>query len=111
MKINSGTDPGNSYWNQLIEGMDVKISCTADANPAEVNYRWYLNDVAMFPGSPTELVISNISRAKHESIVKCEAYNSVGKSEDSETLHVICKFIKKFNQLDARIMCTSCDGN
>lgn len=72
--------------------MEVRISCHVDANPPEVNYRWYLNDTAAFPATPTELVISNISRDYHEAIVKCEAYNSVGKSEDSETLHVICKF-------------------
>lgn len=71
--------------------MDVKITCHADANPPEVNYRWYVNDTEQFPGQPTELIIKNISRHHHESIVKCEAYNLVGKSEDSETLHVICE--------------------
>lgn len=90
IKINSvANPPGNIWWNQLVEGMEVRISCHVDANPPEVNYRWYLNDTAAFPATPTELVISNISRDYHEAIVKCEAYNSVGKSEDSETLHVI----------------------
>lgn len=79
-------------WNQLMEGMDVKITCHADSNPPEVHYSWYVNDTERVPERPTELIIKNISRHYHESIVKCEAYNLVGKSEDSETLHVICEF-------------------
>ncbi|XP_065202848.1 irregular chiasm C-roughest protein-like isoform X2 [Planococcus citri] len=106
VRINSGTEPGNSMWNQLIEGMDVKISCSAEANPPDVSYRWYLNDEKIFnepPESPTEITIRNISRQHHESIVKCEAYNSVGKSEDSETLHVIYgpRFVTKPQSVQA----------
>ena len=82
----------NSNWNQIVEGSDVKILCRVDANPTDIDYRWYLNDEPLFPKVLTELVIHNISRQRHESIVKCEAYNSIGKSEDSETLEVMCKY-------------------
>ncbi len=76
---------------QFIEGTDVKITCDVEANPPATQFHWYLNDNIVKSESATELVLKNISREQHESIVKCEATNMVGKSEDSETLHVVCK--------------------
>lgn len=37
-------------------------------------------------------VIHNVSRKYHDAIVKCEVHNAVGKSEESETLDISCKF-------------------
>lgn len=37
-------------------------------------------------------VIRNVTRKFHDAIVKCEVQNSVGKSEDSETLDISCKY-------------------
>lgn len=76
----------------LIEGSDVKLLCQADANPSVSTYRWFLNQELKFPENPTEFLIKNISRRQHDSIVKCEARNLVGKSEDSQTLDVTCKY-------------------
>lgn len=33
-----------------------------------------------------------MTRKFHDAIVKCEVQNSVGKSEDSETLDISCKY-------------------
>lgn len=76
----------------LIEGSDAKLVCQADANPPEVTYRWFLNQQLVFPENPMEFVISNVSRKQHDSIVKCEARNLVGKSEDSQTLDITCEY-------------------
>lgn len=35
--------------------------------------------------------IVNISRKYNDAIVKCEVFNEVGKSEETETLEVTCK--------------------
>lgn len=40
----------------------------------------------------TVQVIRNVTRNFHDAIVKCEVQNSVGKSEDSETLDISCEF-------------------
>ncbi|XP_046675352.1 irregular chiasm C-roughest protein isoform X2 [Homalodisca vitripennis] len=73
---------------RLVEGQDVRLSCSADANPPDVTYRWFINDQLVSGDPTTELVLSNISRKNHDSIVKCEVHNAVGKSEESEALDI-----------------------
>lgn len=74
--------------NRLVEGSDVRLSCSADANPQDVTYRWYINDQLVGGEPTTELILTNISRKQHDSIVKCEVHNAVGKSEESEALDI-----------------------
>ena len=38
------------------------------------------------------MIIHNVTRELHDAIVKCEVHNDVGKSEETETLDVTCKF-------------------
>lgn len=75
---------------RLMEGVDVRLQCTADANPPNVTYRWYINDKLVDTDATTELHLVNVTRAQHDSIVKCEVQNAVGKSEESETLDISC---------------------
>lgn len=69
----------------------VRLECKADANPNDVRYRWYINDEPIVGGQKTEMVIRNVTRKYHDAIVKCEVQNSIGRSEDSETLDISCK--------------------
>uniref|UniRef100_A0A1B6DD38 Ig-like domain-containing protein n=1 Tax=Clastoptera arizonana TaxID=38151 RepID=A0A1B6DD38_9HEMI len=73
---------------RLVEGSDVRLTCTADANPPDVTYRWFINDQLVRGDPTTELILTNISRKNHDSIVKCEVHNAVGKSEESEALDI-----------------------
>ncbi|KAF6215510.1 hypothetical protein GE061_010265 [Apolygus lucorum] len=73
---------------RLMEGMEVRLKCSADANPPDVTYRWYINDKLVDTDATTELHLVNVSRAQHDSIVKCEVQNAVGKSEETETLDI-----------------------
>ncbi|CAH0546593.1 unnamed protein product [Brassicogethes aeneus] len=73
---------------RIPEGADVRLSCQADANPSDVTYRWFLNDEPMIGDYTTQLILRNVSRKHHDSIVKCEVHNAVGKSEESETLDI-----------------------
>lgn len=76
---------------KLVEGMDVQFLCMTKANPANVVYRWYVNDqVALSEGS-SEMWVMNISRRLHNSHVRCEAQNSVDKAEESKALSILCK--------------------
>lgn len=86
-----------------MEGADVRLLCSADANPPDVTYRWFINDQLVAGDPTTELVLTNISRKQHDSIIKCEVHNAVGKSEESETLDISCKltlfFICPFHEI------------
>lgn len=70
----------------------MRLTCSADANPPDVTYRWFINDQLVRGDPTTELVLTNISRKNHDSIVKCEVHNAVGKSEESEALDISCKY-------------------
>lgn len=88
LSIVSGLGPTG----RLTEGVEVHLACKADANPLDLTYRWYIND-ELVPGDyTTELIIPNITRKYHDAIVKCEVHNPVGKSEESETLDISCKW-------------------
>lgn len=73
---------------RIQEGAEVRLECQAEANPKEVHYRWFIGDEKIVGDHSTELIIPNVTRKFHDLIVKCEATNVVGKSEDSETLDI-----------------------
>ena len=67
-------------------------SCQADGNPVKMTYQWYVDDIAVNGNQGTELEISNIGRDRHEKIVKCQVRNKIGKSEQTETLNILCEY-------------------
>lgn len=87
----SGLNPNG----RIPEGTDIRLGCHADANPSDVTYRWFLNDEPLIGDHTTELILHNVTRRHHDAIVKCEVHNAVGKSEESETLDISCKYFIK----------------
>ncbi|XP_063835341.1 irregular chiasm C-roughest protein [Ostrinia nubilalis] len=77
----------NKKNGKIPEGSDVTIACRADANPSNLTFKWYLNDDAIV-GNTTEIKIYNITRKYSDAIVKCQVFNDVGKTEESETLEI-----------------------
>ena len=77
---------------QIVEGANIVIECNTDANPSNVSFRWFSNDKLLKKKRSNKLLISNITRDHHNNVIKCEANNSIGKSEESETLNIACKF-------------------
>ncbi|XP_058442858.1 irregular chiasm C-roughest protein-like isoform X2 [Malaya genurostris] len=73
---------------KMLVGSDVRLHCHADANPPDITYRWYVGNEMLIGDYSTELVILNISKKYHGTVVECEARNVVGKSEKSETLDI-----------------------
>ncbi|KAG5897978.1 hypothetical protein JTB14_013552 [Gonioctena quinquepunctata] len=73
---------------RIPEGSEVRLGCKSDANPPDVTYRWSMNDEPLIGDYTTELVLHNVTRKHHDSIVKCEVQNAVGKSEESQTLDI-----------------------
>ncbi|XP_015363944.1 PREDICTED: irregular chiasm C-roughest protein-like [Diuraphis noxia] len=76
---------------KLVEGSDVQFLCLTKANPPEVNYRWFVNDQFALSEVTSELWLFNISRRLHNSLVRCEAQNSVEKTEESKALSILYK--------------------
>ena len=55
-------------------------------------HRWFV-DNEIVPGiHGTEYRIRSISRTIHNKIVKCEVNNIIGKSEETETMDINCKW-------------------
>lgn len=77
---------------KLVEGSDVQFLCLTKANPPEVTYRWFVNDQFASSEVTSELWLINITRRLHNSLVRCEAHNSVNKTEESRALSILCKY-------------------
>ncbi|XP_030386521.1 irregular chiasm C-roughest protein [Scaptodrosophila lebanonensis] len=86
--ISAGAMAMSNGIHRIVEHAQVRLECRADANPSDVRYRWYINEEPIIGGQKTEMVIRNVTRNFNDAIVKCEVQNSVGKSEDSETLDI-----------------------
>lgn len=84
---------------KLIEGADVQFLCLTKANPPDVTYRWFVNDQFALGEVTSELWLINITRRLHNSFVRCEAQNSVEKSEESKALSILCKYIYVIDNL------------
>ncbi|XP_034936678.1 irregular chiasm C-roughest protein-like isoform X1 [Chelonus insularis] len=79
---------GLSKSGQIIEGSELRFKCRAEANPPNIEYRWYINKKTVIGDYTTEMIIHNATRELHDATVKCEVHNEVGKSEETETLDI-----------------------
>ena len=87
---------------QSSDGGDIKLTCTADANPPEVLFKWYIDDIQTFDGvaasedaRSSALDLTGMSKASNGKVVKCAGTNNIlnkAYTEDtSYTLDVHCK--------------------
>lgn len=81
---------------RIPEGNIVSLLCQADANPSDINYRWYINDEQIDGQTSHTVTLFNVTRDYQNSLVKCVVQNSVGISLDTESLDVICMFLARF---------------
>jgi len=78
----------NNNHGPVREGDTITFRCHAHANPHPTQYSWYVNGQMASGHYGDYFAIANISRAYHNSIVKCEVHNEIGKSEETETIQV-----------------------
>ena len=76
----------------LREGETVQFKCHAHANPAPLEYSWFVDGQRANGFESDFFLIANISQSYHNAIVKCEVRNEIGKSEETETIQVRCKW-------------------
>ncbi|KAL0099133.1 hypothetical protein PUN28_020001, partial [Cardiocondyla obscurior] len=77
-----------SKIDHIVEGSELRFKCCAEANPPDVEYRWFINKKKVIGDYTTEMIIHNATRELHDATVKCEVSNEVGKSEESQTLDI-----------------------
>ncbi|XP_011863354.1 PREDICTED: irregular chiasm C-roughest protein-like [Vollenhovia emeryi] len=77
-----------SKIDRIVEGSELRFKCCAEANPPDVEYRWFINKKKVIGDYTTEMIIHNATRELHDATVKCEVSNEVGKSEESQTLDI-----------------------
>ncbi|XP_023330824.1 irregular chiasm C-roughest protein [Eurytemora carolleeae] len=74
---------------KLQDGETVTFKCSADANPSDVTYKWYLNNQILDGKTSKTLTLSPLNRTLHAAILKCAARNKIGRSEETHTLEVM----------------------
>ena len=82
----------------MKEGDDVKLTCSATANPPKVSFKWYISDILEYDkvkdddldDQNSTLEISGIGKAMNGKVIKCWASNKIqNKLVESEVLHTL----------------------
>uniref|UniRef100_A0A3P9CCN2 B-cell receptor CD22 n=1 Tax=Maylandia zebra TaxID=106582 RepID=A0A3P9CCN2_9CICH len=74
---------------EIVEGNSVTLTCSSDANPA-AKYTWYKGNNNKPQSVDTQLVFTSIQRSESGQY-RCRAYNSVGATSDTISIHVKCE--------------------
>ena len=75
---------------EISAGDDLTITCTSQARPDSLSYKWFINDEEILESENTKTItISNISEDLNRAEVRCQAENRVGVSEVSVRLNVV----------------------
>ena len=87
---------------EIKEGDNVRLTCSTNANPDRVTFKWYIADilehdrVRTINASTSSLQILGISKAMNNKKIKCWASNKVlSKNFESDSLHTLnvhCKY-------------------
>lgn len=76
----------------IKEGQNLVVKCSTHSYPKEVTYKWFINDDEMMETRDT-LTIENVGKELNNAELKCEAENTVGKSQTSKILNI--QFVPK----------------
>ena len=78
----------------IKEGDTAIFKCRAEANPNIVSYKWFLGGYEVAGGEEdgSVLILPGLNRSSASEIVKCQVSNSIGKSEETYSLDIYCKY-------------------
>ena len=88
----------------MKEGDDVKLTCSATANPTEVTFKWYIDDILEYDkvkdddleDQESTLEIPGIGKDMNGKVIKCWSSNKIqNKPVESEVLHTLNVHCKK----------------
>ncbi|XP_068214572.1 irregular chiasm C-roughest protein-like [Palaemon carinicauda] len=63
------------------EGETATLTCSANANPSVLTYRWYRNGILETGNNSTHLVVRDVTRESNLEEITCEVSNEVGSSK------------------------------
>ncbi|XP_031628454.1 irregular chiasm C-roughest protein-like [Contarinia nasturtii] len=96
--IDSKLAPTKTYFNStsatqlkdssILDGSEVHFKCETEANPNDVQIKWFINDTLVIGDYTTEMAIYAVNRSHHNAVVKCEATNEIGTTHKETTLDV-----------------------
>ena len=104
---------------EMKEGDNVKLTCSASANPSKVTFKWYIDDILEYDkvkdddleDQKSTLEIAGIGKDMNGKVIKCWASNKIqNKPIESEVLHTLniqCKIINACKVLNRSISQTS----
>ena len=82
-----------SYKKEFLnEGDSFSATCNADAYPNHLEFSWYFDGQLMESERLNTLTIPKVTKNHLNSLVKCQAKNSVGISEAEGTINVKCEY-------------------
>ncbi|XP_066956832.1 irregular chiasm C-roughest protein-like [Macrobrachium rosenbergii] len=70
------------------DGQAATLSCSADANPSDVTYRWYKGGQLVPSNNLTQLVIANVTRESSLEDIACEVTNDIGSTKKVTRIHI-----------------------
>ncbi|XP_052805322.1 irregular chiasm C-roughest protein-like [Mya arenaria] len=68
---------------------EVKFTCSGEANPFQITWRWYRNGELQADVNGYQYTIPRITRDFHGQIIRCEAENSVGTTAVEHSLNIL----------------------
>ncbi|GFT44014.1 irregular chiasm C-roughest protein [Nephila pilipes] len=74
---------------KIMENDNVKFTCEAVANPADVNIKWQRNDEVIAGDHSTTYTIPRVTREYNKDTISCEVSNAVGTTKSTHTLNVL----------------------
>ena len=76
----------------MVEGGSVTLTCSSDADPPVLTYRWFNQGSDVELGTGQNYTITNIS-SQHSGPYYCTAQNQLGQNRSGPSrLHVLCEF-------------------
>ncbi|XP_071037623.1 irregular chiasm C-roughest protein isoform X2 [Parasteatoda tepidariorum] len=74
---------------KIMEFDNVKFTCEAVANPADVTIKWLRNDEVIPGDHSTTYMITRVTREYNKDTISCEVSNAVGTTKSTHTLNVL----------------------
>ena len=78
----------------MYEGDEVRISCSASAQPENMKYTWRIDGLEVEGARGSRELVLNLDRNMHRKKVSCFVSNKIGQSSDEYILDVKCKFLR-----------------
>lgn len=78
----------------VYEGLPLNLLCRAQAKPAELVFRWFIDGQLVQGANTSELLVERATRQLHGREIKCQVSNAVGST--AKTLQLAVRYAPSF---------------